>query len=98
MKGITQYKIICDNCGNADVIGLDSENHVIWGEPKNIISARLRTDGQWGYQCNCGQNSLVTKQENENIRDLSKPSIQELTTIKKNLIVKKDKRFVMERI
>lgn len=98
MKGITQHKVICTNCGKSDDIGLDSSNTVYWGKNTFIISARQRTDGQWGFQCLCGQNNLVSEQEETSISDMSNPSVQELEIIMNNLVVKRDNKFIMEKV
>lgn len=50
-----------------------------------IISGRLRLDGQWGFQCSCGNNDLMTKQEIRSFSNPVAPKPQEINQIVKSL-------------
>lgn len=55
------------------------------GTPQRIVSARKRLDGQWGFQCLCGANDLLTKQEERVMSNPAEPQPEELSMIIKNL-------------
>lgn len=51
-----------------------------------IVSARKRIDNQWGFQCVCGNNDLMTHQEISTYSNpTAQPSSKELTDIVKDL-------------
>jgi len=87
-EGATNYKITCDECGgHSDISIRNMNNQVIWREIGTIISARLRLDGNWGFQCKCGNNDIMTEQEVRVIENIAQPKPQEIEDIKKNLEV-----------
>lgn len=88
------YTITCTNCGKSDHVGIN-DNVLIWGQPKHIISGRKRLDGNWGWQCLCGNNSLLTKQESRTITNLQSPDPKEIEQVIKTLVIEKDTRFDM---
>lgn len=95
-----KYQIICENCKATRSVGI-LESTIDWldnlPDPQmvKIISGRHRIDSQWGWQCVCGNNDLLTDQEIKNISNPSNPKPQELSTIAKNLIPQTP-RFKME--
>ncbi len=44
-----------------------SGNTVLYKDHVPIISSRLRADAQWGFECQCGNNSLIAEEE---VKDL----------------------------
>lgn len=50
-----------------------------------IVSGRERLDGQWGFQCICGNNDLLTTQEARTFSNPVAPKPQEINDIVKNL-------------
>lgn len=90
------YKITCHDCQNSDTISIN-EGNIIWGKNTFIISGRRRLDNQWGWQCFCGNNDLMTRQEVKYITNKQNPDPQEIKQILNNL--KPDKpKFLMEQI
>lgn len=62
---------------------------------EHIISGRRRLDGQWGWQCSCNANDLLTEQEQNQISNKQNPDPKEIADIVKDL--KPDKpKFVMQ--
>ena len=55
------------------------------GTDHKIASFRERIDGYYGWQCLCGNNSLMTVQERNEIADPTSPKPQEVADIVKNL-------------
>lgn len=92
-------KIICNNCQGYSIVNIDEPNKVIsWKQIDKVISARYRFDGQWGFQCYCGNNSIMSKQEIESISNPQLPTIKEIEDIKNNLVMIPDTKFSMEYI
>ncbi len=60
-------------------------------KPDRIISGRERLDGQFGFQCLCGNNDLLTTQEASTFSNPAAPKPQELEDIVKNLVTDKPK-------
>lgn len=52
---------------------------------------------QWGWQCFCGNNDILSNQENRVITDKVDPDPQEINQILKNLEPQKSK-FVMDKV
>lgn len=92
---MTKYSVTCLACKNSDAIVIDGEQ-ILWGTPKNIISGRHRLDRNWGWECMCGNNTILTKQEDEYITDKVNPNPKEIADIIKNLVVDNSKKFSME--
>lgn len=88
-----QYQVICQKCDGQRLVEITDTiagKRIDWlenkqKEPYTIISGRQRLDNYLGWQCKCGNNSLVTKQENTSIADMSAPKPQEINNITKNL-------------
>lgn len=97
MRGITKHKIVCNKCGKSDVVGMH-ESNLIWGSNKFIISGRKRLDGEWGWQCLCGQNTLVSKQERKTIKNLQSPDPKDIQQVIDMLVIQKDHKFKMETV
>lgn len=92
MKGITKFTVTCQKCGKQDEIGLINDSTLVWENNKHIISGRKRLDGEWGFQCvNCGENDLLTEQEQEEIQDKQNPDPKDIARVVKKLKVQKPK-------
>lgn len=66
---MSQYKVYdvkCKSCGNTNRVGIDhSNNRIDWINAEPIVSGRLRFDGEWGWECTCGNNDILTTEENK---------------------------------
>lgn len=87
-------KVTCSKCKGFSIIDIQN-GQLAWSEVGKVISARYRSDSQFGFQCVCGNNSIMTEQEIKLIKDPVQPTPRELSEIKNNLIIKPDNRFVM---
>lgn len=91
------YKVSCLKCGGERTIQIHKTvagDRIDWLEnqapmPPTIVSGRERLDGEWGFQCVCGNNSLLTKQEAATFSNPAAPHAQEIEEIVKNLKVEK---------
>lgn len=95
MRGVTKYQVKCNNCTRSDEVGILDDRDLIWDGNKYIISGRKRLDGEWGWQCTCGNYSLVTKQERQEIKNLQSPDPKDIGRVIDNLIVERDGKFTM---
>lgn len=91
-----KYKITCKNCKQSDVVHIENDTQILWGKNTYIISGRKRLDMQWGWQCLCGNNDILSDQEERVITDKVNPDPQEINQILKNLEPQKPK-FAMNR-
>lgn len=88
------YKVTCLNCKKSDRVDIDKKNNIQYLSTDHIISGRYRLDMQWGWECLCGNNDIVTEQEKKEIRNLQAPDPVDITKVLKAL--KPDKpRFEM---
>lgn len=85
------YQVKCKKCKKSDKITITSENQILWGDNKNIISGRRRLDSEWGWECLCGNNTILTKQEKTFISDKQNPEPKEISQIVQNLKPEKNK-------
>lgn len=95
------YTVTCESCAGSSVVKISETFQgkiVEWLKIDQIISARQRLDMNMGWQCFCGNNSLMTKQELKHITNKSQPEPQEIEDIKRNLIPEPNTGFVMEAI
>lgn len=92
-----RYKITCKNCKQSDVIQIENDTNIIWQGNTYIISGRKRLDLQFGWQCLCGNNDLLTDQEERVVTDKTNPDPTEINQIIKNLEPQAPK-FVMDRV
>lgn len=90
-----KYKITCLDCESTQVVDIDENRTINWGHADRIISGRYRLDNQFGFQCLCGNNDLMSKQEKRMIHDHQHPDPKDIKRVLDNLIVEKP-RFVME--
>lgn len=96
---MTRYKVTCKNCKNFNIVPIEEKSRTIkWEGCDRIISGRYRLDNQWGWQCLCGNNSLLTKQEDEYITDKTNPDPKEIAEVINNLVVEKKQLFIMEKL
>lgn len=98
-----RYKIICNECQSDRVIEIHKTpigQRIDWLETPElsdapICSARLRFDGQWGFQCRCGNNNLWTTQESRVVVNKVAPRPQEIEEIMKDLEPSLETNFKM---
>ena len=93
---MSDFKTLVINCGNCKaqrkirLISTAAGETIDWLESDDnanhpIVSARKRLDGQWGFQCTCGNNDLLTDQEKRIITNPAQPDIKEIDMVVKNL-------------
>jgi hypothetical protein len=98
-----RYKIVCKQCLSERTIEIHNTplgQRIDWLESEEnshhpICSARLRFDGQWGFQCQCGNDNLWTTQESRVVVNKVSPSPKEISEIVNNLQDQEDNKFEM---
>lgn len=81
------YDVKCKKCKGQNRVGIDEKHKTLnWISLDPIISARYRFDRKWGFQCRCGQNDLLTPEEDRNWQDKRvHPQPKEMKNIMDNL-------------
>lgn len=92
---VKEYKVTCLKCKNFNIVPIADDRNVMWKTADRIISARFRLDGQWGWQCICGNNNLLTEQEDRYIENKQCPDPKQINQIIKNLMPDNRKLFEM---
>ena len=88
-----RYKVICLQCNGSRLVEIHQTQmgrRIDWLEEKQpgpftIISGRERLDGEFGFQCTCGANDLLTSQEKAGFSNPASPSPKEINEIVSNL-------------
>lgn len=93
-----KYTIVCNQCKAERVVGIVQtrvSETIDWleNEPNpavaKIVSGRKRLDNNWGWQCICGNNDIMTKQELKKISNPQNPSAEDLESVIKGLVPQK---------
>lgn len=87
------YLITCKKCQSCRKVGIvKGMNEMIDWLDNNpdpsvvkIISGRKRFDGEWGWECICGNNDMWTAQESKFVKNKVSPEPQEIADVMKNL-------------
>jgi len=98
MKNVKEYKVTCLKCKGSNIVPIADDRSVMWKNCDRIISARYRLDNQWGFECICSNNSLLTEQEDRYIDDKQSPDPKQINEVIKNLIPDNRKLFEMRSI
>lgn len=85
----TRYKVVCGKCQGSSTATIIDNQSVAWEKVDKVISARKRLDDNWGWQCLCGNNDLMTTQEKKQITDYKDPDPMEIAQVVKNLVPEK---------
>lgn len=92
------YKITCKKCNGSSKLYINN-GVVTYIDHLPIISSRFRSDLKWGFECSCGNDSRISKQEysqaNLLIRGSSKQGVKAvIDRIKES----GEDSFIMEKI
>lgn len=92
------YSVTCKKCKGHSIVVISNDNRIYWKKIGSVISGRFRLDGQWGWQCSCGINELMSQQESKEIADPVNPDPMDIEKIIKNLKVDTNLSFEMKGI
>lgn len=83
-----QLEIQCQECLGTSIIRVQNKPlappygvQIEWYKIGTVISGRQRLDGELGFQCKCGNNSMMTAQEKQEIKNWQAPKPEELSNI-----------------
>ena len=87
MESTKKLEVTCLQCKNSDKIVTYEDRLIDWGASTctYIVSGRKRLDGNWGWQCACGNNDIMTQQEIEHITNKQDPDPKEIQDILKDI-------------
>lgn len=98
------YLITCRDCNATREVGIIASpmgDRIDWLDNKpndeNIVSGRPRLDGQYGWQCLCGNNDLMTAQEKKFIGKDTSPPTSTIAELMKE-IEPAETKFIMETV
>lgn len=95
---MNKYRVVCKTCRRGDVVTIDNDNRIFWQNNEFIVSGRYRLDNNWGWQCLCGNNNLLTEQEAKEITNKVNPDPNEINRIVQNIKLDKKTKFEMEKL
>lgn len=92
-----RYEVTCLKCKQSDILLIEDDSHAIInyskGASTNLLAGRWRKDNQWGWECICGNDNRVSKQEEQFLTELvTQGSIED---IKASLKIDDKKQFSM---
>lgn len=96
--GFSKYRVTCLHCKKSDTVTITDQNIIMWADNEHIVSGRKRLDNKWGWQCICGNTSILTEQEDTFITNKQHPDPLQIEQIARNLIPDNRKLFSMEAI
>lgn len=94
---IEAFIITCLNCKGQSRIKILNDTEVLYVDHTPIIACRLRGDMKWGFECICGNDSRLAREERDDAPMLMlQGSQQALEKLIASLKRKDEDKFVME--
>lgn len=93
---VKNYKIVCRKCKGVSRLAIMNGKDVLYKDHTPIISARLRPDMKWGFECQCGNDSRVAPEEKEDLNFLVQGGEHSIKRIAASLVPKNENKFLME--
>ncbi len=95
-----RYEVTCLKCKESDVLLIEDEQHAIVnfgkGAGTNLLAGRWRGSKDWGWECICGNDNRISKQESEYLDQLvTRGDAKTIDDIKKSLSIPDAKQFRM---
>lgn len=94
---VENFVVTCLNCKGSSRIRVVNDKDIMYVDHTPIISCRLRGDMKWGFECMCGNDSRLAREEKEQADMLlQQGSEQALKGLIASLKVADEKKFAME--
>lgn len=95
-----QYRVTCLGCKKSDTVMITQQNAVIFegGVNTHLLSARMRADGKWGFECLCGADTRLCREEIPDFDKLVYGSAMKIIELKNMLSRPQREQFRMESI
>ncbi len=94
---MSKYKVTCINCKITDEIVIHP-NGMVEYKDNLLMSARRRPDMKWGFECICGNDSRICKEEEGQISKIVKGSQDAIRALAESLKIKDEDKFLLEEI
>ncbi len=94
---VKKYKVTCLSCLKSSLLNIVANSQVNYIDHTPIIACRMRGDMKWGFECICGNDSRLARQEQDQASTLLCGSNK--SVIKKvvdSLKIKDELKFKME--
>ena len=93
-----RYEVTCLKCKQTDTLLIDDDSHSIInygkGASTNLLAGRWRADMSFGWECICGNDNRVSKQEERFLSELvTKGDKNSIDKIKASLKIDDKKQF-----
>lgn len=93
------YSITCKQCNGTAKVTIKDDQFIDYIDTTPIISARKRSDLKWGFECICGNDTRLCKEELEHPTDFVKSdSVQTMNGVIDRLRQSSDDSFVMTEV
>lgn len=93
---VDNYTITCKSCKGVSRLAILDGKTVMYKDHTPIISARLRPDMKWGFECQCGNDSRVAPEEKDDLNFLVQGGEHSIKRIAQALVPKNENKFKME--
>jgi len=85
-------------CSDSDELKITPDRTVFFTKHVPIIAARFRPDMQWGFECQCGNDSRIAPSEIDQIEILVQGGAHAVDAIRDSLKIDDKSKFKMEQI
>lgn len=94
---VENFVVTCLNCKESSRIKVVNDKDIMYVDHTPIISCRLRGDMKWGFECICGNDSRLAREERDDAPVLMQQGSQyALDKLIHGLKIEDKKKFVME--
>lgn len=94
-----QFKVTCLQCKESDnVLIIKGQVQFEKMMATNFLAARFRKDGQWGFECICGNDTRLCKEEADDFERLVYGTPMSLKKLKRALLKRTHETFRMEAV
>lgn len=96
------YRVTCLKCKQSDILTINEADHQVWDYAKkimtNLLSARWRSDMQWGFECACGNDNRLSRAEAKDFKRLVSGDALSIKKIADSLKIEDKTQFRMEAV
>lgn len=96
MQDVKDVVVRCLKCKKISRLKILNGNQIMYIDHMPIIACRFRPDGQWGFECVCGNDSRLAREEKKDIKMLVQGGEHVIKKILKTIDVQPEKKFKME--
>lgn len=94
-----RYKVTCLKCKKESFVRIDAGHQIDYegGMNTNLLAGRWRKTQDFGWECICGNDNRLAKQEKDEMNNLVSGTPQQIADIVKSLNIADNKQFNMVR-